>query len=205
LAAKDEFIQNFKYFVHIGCRIQENNGVIPGFNFKMSSTHQPLHDPRQDACKTNKRCFAPSIYPMTNTLYINDQIHIEMNYRDTEMCTQDMGFKPLNDQNTENYKAIMMGQPGMIDPTMPPPEYDKAFIRYTLNNDMIPNYYNGVKGDSGKISIEVQDIPQNKIRIAAVVCRPGYADSEIVVRYFNKGYGKKPEKEYIERGKDEAH
>lgn len=126
-----------------------------------------------------------------------------MNYHDTESYNSDSGYKPLNDQNTENYKAMMMGQPGIIDPTMPPPEYHKAFIRYTLNNDMIPNYYNGVKGDSGKISIDVENIPQNKIRIAAVVCRPGYADSEIVVRYYNKGFGKKPEKEYIERGKDE--
>jgi len=93
----------------------------------------------------------------------------------------------------------------MIDPTMPPPNYDRAFIRYTLNTDMVPNFYNGVKGEGANLSIDVQDIPQNKIRIAATVCRPGYADSEVVVRVFDKGFGKKPEKDYIERGKDAAH
>jgi len=51
----------------------------------------------------------------------------------------------------------MMGDQSMggMDPTMPPPNYDKAFIMYTLNSDMIPNFYNGIKKEGVSHSINV--------------------------------------------------
>ena len=84
---------------------------------------------------------------------------------------------------------------------MPPADYDKPFIRYVVNSDSIPSFYNGTKLiNSDKIA--VRDIPglenfQNfedsdqRLVIKAVTCRYGWADSEVVVREFTKTKGKR--------------
>jgi hypothetical protein len=41
---------------------------------------------------------------------------------------------------------------------LPPPDYDKSFLMYTINSDMLPTYYNGIRKDGGNITIRVQEI-----------------------------------------------
>ena len=42
-----------------------------------------------------------------------------------------------------------------------------------------------------------------KIKVSAVVCRPGFADSEVVTKEFTKSLGKAPKKgDYAEIGAD---
>lgn len=89
---------------------------------------------------------------------------------------------------------------------MPPAGYERAYIMYTLNTDTVPSFYNGTRSESGntQISIEVANIKESKIKVQAVVCRPGFADSEVVVKLYTKGVGARPERgDYVERGRDE--
>ena len=87
---------------------------------------------------------------------------------------------------------------------LPPPDFDKSFLMYTINTEMLPTYYNGTRKDGGNVTISVKDIDQIHIRVAAVCCRPGYMDSEVVVRNFLKGVEKKDEKEFMVRPADQV-
>lgn len=95
-----------------------------------------------------------------------------------------------------------MGEPYVTNPSMPPAEYDKAFIKWVVNCSTLPSFYNGEKADTHNFTLDISTINTQTIKLMACVCRPGWADSEVVVRTFSKGSGKKPEKTHIVRGED---
>lgn len=124
-----------------------------------------------------------------------------MQQQDTvEFLQKRQGFKSLNDHNTERMQAQQFDE---LDPSMPPPGYDRAFIMYTVNSDTVPSFYNGSPsiGGGNKVTIEVKSITSSKIKVAAVVCKPGFADSEVVIKHFEKSEGLAPENDmFIVRG-----
>ena len=81
-----------------------------------------------------------------------------MQWKDKDTYFENSGFVSLNDYNTLVWKDAIMGKQGVFDPNMPPPNYDKSFIMYTLNTETLPNMYNGIRKDGGNLTIEVQDI-----------------------------------------------
>lgn len=126
-----------------------------------------------------------------------------MQQQDTfEFQQKQLGFK--GDQLSTHIQTHILGLlNGPNDSGPPPPGYDRAFIMYTVNSDMVPSFYNGTSsiGGGNKVTIEVKSITDSKIKVAAVVCRPGFADSEVVIKHFEKGEGLAPENDmYIVRG-----
>lgn len=120
------------------------------------------------------RCEPPAIFPKDYTLYKDGQLNI-VNYND-------------NDQPNGE---------GLVHPSS-----EKSFIRYTIDTDTNPNYFNGIV-QTGNVKINLEDVPptQNKEhKIAAVACRLGYADSEVVIKKFKIGIlNKKKELDVIFR------
>ena len=80
------------------------------------------------------------------------------------------------------------------------PSPEKSFIRYTIDSDTNPNFYNGII-QTGTIKINLEDLAptkNNEHRIAAIACRLGYADSEVVIKKFKIGiYYQKKEIDHI--------
>ena len=86
---------------------------------------------------------------------------------------------------------------------MPPYNFDKPFIMYTFNSDMLPSFHNGVRGfdpDTGsseEMSIQVKDLiaehaktsgeTLTHILIKAIVCRIGYRDSMVEQKSYKIG------------------
>ena len=137
--------------------------MIPTFDFKMSSLHQPSNFEsvyKHESEIKVRRCLPPSIYPSHhNPLYTDDQIKVEMQWKDKDTYFVNSGFSSLNDGNTQAWKDAMLGKQGVtFDPMMPPPNYDKSYIMYTLNSDTLPNSYNGTRKDGGNLILDVQDI-----------------------------------------------
>lgn len=91
----------------------------------------------------------------------------------------------------------------MRNPNLPVEGFDLAFVRYTINSETLPSYFNGIKSEIGKIqvTIPVELINSCKIKVSAVVCRAGWADSEIVVQTYNKINEERPKKaDWADRG-----
>ena len=98
-------------------------------------------------------------------------------------------------QNFENLKDSDF----KLIASMPPKDYDKPFIRYVVNSDLIPSFYNGTKLVNSE-KIAVRDIPglenfqsfadsDQRLVVKAVTCRYIWADSEVAVREFTKTKG----------------
>ena len=115
-------------------------------------------------------------------------------------------FLPLNDQNTDILKEYENGDLSLqCNPDLPPPKHEKAFIRFTLNTDTLPSYYNGERAE-GNHTVHLEHLNSNKIKIFAVTCRAGYMDSKVVFREYTKVQDLKPgavDPEKAERGRDE--
>ena len=63
---------------------------------------------------------------------------------------------------------------------MPPIDYHKPFIMYTVNQNMVPSRYNGTRLFGKEIEVtDVRDPKENTIKIKAVTCRIGYKDSKV--------------------------
>lgn len=43
-----------------------------------------------------------------------------------------------------------------LDKNLPPPDYDKSFIVYNINSDMVPNFNNGIRGEGSRITLNVK-------------------------------------------------
>lgn len=112
----------------------------------------------------------------------------------------------MNDQNTEILKEWENGNENLhCNPDLPPPKHEKAFIRYTLNTETLPTYYNGVRTE-GNHTVHLENSVHSKIRIMAVTCRAGYMDSKVVYREYTKVQDLKPgavDPSKAERGMDE--
>lgn len=97
-----------------------------------------------------------------------------------------------------------------MDDILPPPNYEKAYLQYFVNSEMLPNFCNGHRAQGHQEVINVMDIlghlkligkfdnfdPMNlksangyKIRVSAVCCSPysGYMDSKVVTNNYTIG------------------
>lgn len=131
-----------------------------------------------------KRCEPPNIYPLENILYIDSQISFELVGKETEQFMKKSGLIPLNDKNSTIYKNAMAGRQNQFyNEILPPANNEKSFVRYTIDSDMLPSFYNGIKGDTYKVDEKHQG---SKIKVSAVTCRFGYMDSKVKTVVYQK-------------------
>ena len=136
---KDEFVHNMKYVIQHGSRyvnaLRLGARNIP-YEFRMSSLHQINQTNLKDA---KRRCPLPYIVsPQGNTIPSNGAIKISVdeNFK-SQHVEQSMKIKPVNTLLQDNQ---------IYESWMPPYNFDKPFIMYTFNSDMIPSFHNGVRG-----------------------------------------------------------
>jgi hypothetical protein len=197
LMPKEEFIQNMNHLVQHGTRYVNAARLgarnIP-FDLRMSTLHQVNQTNLKDI---KQRCHLPYIVsPQGSTIPANGAIKISVNenYK-SQHYEQSLKIKPLNGLLHDNQ---------IYEGWMPPYNFDKPFIMYTFNSDMLPSFNNGIRGidpetgSSEEITIKVKDLFEEhkkrssgasltQICIKAVVCRMGYRDSLVEYKQYKIG------------------
>ena len=83
---------------------------------------------------------------------------------------------------------------------MPPIDYEKPFIMFTVNQNMVPSRYNGIRLMGKEIEVvDIRDPKENSIKIKAVTCRVGFKDSKVFEQELYIQNQQKPTTNFIMR------